>query len=48
MEGDSLEVVQALSREECTWGRYGTLINDAKLLLQHVQRWEVFSCPTHG
>jgi ribonuclease HI len=41
MEGDSLEVVQALSREDFTWGRYGPLINDAKLLLQHVQKWEV-------
>lgn len=30
LEGDSLEVVQALRKEECTWGGYGTLINDAK------------------
>jgi hypothetical protein len=41
LEGDSLEVVQALCREECTWGRYGALINDAKLLLQQINRWAV-------
>jgi hypothetical protein len=36
LEGDSLEVVQALCKEEYTWGRYGTLINDSKLLLKQV------------
>ncbi|XP_059429159.1 uncharacterized protein LOC132162969 [Corylus avellana] len=41
LEGDSMEVVQALRKEECTWGYYGTLINDAKLLLQCVQEWSV-------
>ena len=30
LEGDALEVVQALNREELSWGRYGALINDAK------------------
>jgi hypothetical protein len=33
LEGDSLEVVQALNRDEPVWGRYGSLINDAKRLL---------------
>jgi ribonuclease HI len=41
LEGDSLEVVQALCKEDSTWGRYGALISDAKLLLQHVQNWTV-------
>jgi hypothetical protein len=27
--------------EECSWGCYGTLINDAKLLLQSVSQWSV-------
>ncbi|XP_059438559.1 uncharacterized protein LOC132171289 [Corylus avellana] len=41
LEGDSLEVVQALCEEESTWGRYGALITDAKFLLQNIQRWSV-------
>jgi hypothetical protein len=36
-----LEVVQALNREDVLCGRYGALINDAKLLLQQVQNWKV-------
>jgi ribonuclease HI len=40
LEGDSLEAVQALCKEKCTWGRYGTLINDSKLLLQQVHVWK--------
>jgi hypothetical protein len=40
LEGDSLEVVQALCKEECTWGRNGTLIKDSKLLLQQVHVWK--------
>lgn len=40
LEGDSLEVVQALCKES-TWGRYGALITDAKFLLQNAQRWSV-------
>ncbi|XP_059429145.1 uncharacterized protein LOC132162954 [Corylus avellana] len=39
LEGDSLEVIQALRKEECSWGRCGTLINDTKLLLQNVDQW---------
>jgi hypothetical protein len=35
LEGDSLEVVQALNRDEPVWGQYGSLVNDAKRLLQH-------------
>jgi hypothetical protein len=41
LEGDSLEVVQALIREEPTWGRYGALINDTKQHLQQIQRWKI-------
>jgi hypothetical protein len=41
LEGDFMEVVQALSKEECSWGRYGILINDAKLLLLCVQQWSI-------
>jgi ribonuclease HI len=41
LEGDSLEVVQALNREEPSWGRYGSLINDAKRLLQQLHNWKV-------
>ena len=40
LESDSLEVVQALCKEECTWGRYGTLINDSKLLFQQAHAWK--------
>jgi hypothetical protein len=36
LEGDSMEVVQALRNEEVSWGRYSTLINDAKILLCNV------------
>jgi hypothetical protein len=41
LEGDALEVVQALNSEDALSGRYGTIINDAKLLLQQVQNWKV-------
>jgi glutamate 5-kinase len=42
LEGDSLEVIQALCKEECLWGHYGTLINEAKLLLQNVHQWSAY------
>jgi hypothetical protein len=41
LEGDSLEVVQALNNKDCSWARYGTLINDAKLMLLCVQQWSI-------
>jgi ribonuclease HI len=41
LEGDSMEVVQALNQEDSSWGRYGFFINDAKILLQQVQHWKV-------
>ena len=41
LEGDSMEVVQALGNDEVSWGRYSTVINDAKLLLRNVSRWNV-------
>jgi hypothetical protein len=41
LEGDALEVVQALNREDFLCGRYGAFINDARCLLQQVQNWKV-------
>jgi hypothetical protein len=41
LEGDALEVVQALNREDQSWGRYGALTNEAKRLLRQVQKWKV-------
>jgi ribonuclease HI len=41
LEGDSLEVVQALQKEGSCWSSYGQLINDAKILLHGVRSWEV-------
>ena len=41
LEGDSIGVVQALGNDEVSYGRYSTLINDAKLLLHNVSRWNV-------
>lgn len=34
LDGGSLEVVQALRREESCWANYGHLIEDAKAILQ--------------
>jgi hypothetical protein len=41
LEGDALEVVQAMNREGFSSGQYGALINDTKTLLQQVQHWTV-------
>ena len=35
LEGDALEVVQALNHQEHSWGRNGPVLNDIKLLLQN-------------
>ena len=42
LEGDSLEVIEALCKEDYSWGHYGTLINEAKLLLQSVHQWSAY------
>lgn len=41
LEGDSLEVVKALQMDGCCWSRFGTMINDAKILLNGLQEWHV-------
>jgi ribonuclease HI len=41
IEGDSIEVVQALRRGDSCWTSYGTVINDAKRGLLNVPQWEV-------
>lgn len=38
-EGDSLEVVQALRREEPSWCHYGQLIADTRAKLHSLQYW---------
>jgi ribonuclease HI len=45
LEGDCLEVVKALNSAESVWGRYGSLINDAKMLLDQFQQWKVVHVP---
>ena len=39
LEGDALEVVQALNRYEGNWGSYGQLIIDVKEMLSHSPMW---------
>jgi ribonuclease HI len=39
MEGDSLEVVQALQQPESCWSRYGQLIDDTRSRLDSTQEW---------
>lgn len=41
MEGDSLEVVQAMKREECSWARYGPILEETKELLQGFCSWDI-------
>jgi ribonuclease HI len=41
LEGDALEVVQALNSPELCWGRTGPVLNDIKLLLQNFNEWKV-------
>lgn len=44
LEGDSLEVIQALRSEESSWNQYGVcghLMEDAKNLLHSCQVWRV-------
>jgi ribonuclease HI len=42
LEGDALEVVQALNSSELCWGRNDPVLNDIKLLLQNFNDWKVF------
>lgn len=37
LEGDSLEVVKALRREESSWNQYVHMIDDAKNLLHNLK-----------
>jgi ribonuclease HI len=41
LEGDSLEVVKALQMEGPFWRRFGSTINDAKILLNSLEEWRV-------
>jgi hypothetical protein len=41
LEGDSLEVVKALQGDGCCWSRFGTMINDAKIIFNNLQEWQV-------
>jgi ribonuclease HI len=40
IEGDSLEVINALSHSTDYWGRYRHLVDDAKLLLNRACQWK--------
>ncbi|XXG82366.1 hypothetical protein AAC387_Pa10g0329 [Persea americana] len=39
--GDTLVVVQALKKEDSNWTWYGQLIEDAKIILNCMQSWQV-------
>jgi hypothetical protein len=39
-KGDSLDVVKILQGEGCCWRRFGTMINDAKTILNSLQEWQ--------
>jgi hypothetical protein len=41
IEGDSLEIVQALRREGKCWSIYGPFINDAKSIILEFSQWDV-------
>jgi hypothetical protein len=41
VEGDALEIVHALRKDSACWGRYGNLVDDAKNLLNSIDKWEV-------
>ncbi|XP_059438570.1 uncharacterized protein LOC132171299 [Corylus avellana] len=48
LEGDSLEIVQWLRKDGVCRSRCGLLINETKLLLQDIQRWEVHHVKRKG
>ena len=41
LEGDALEVVNALKKEGLYWCSYGIVVNDTKVLLSTFREWEV-------
>jgi hypothetical protein len=41
LEGDSLELVQALRREERSWTKYGPILEETKELLHGCHSWEI-------
>jgi hypothetical protein len=41
LEGDALEVVQALQHQGSCWSRYGHLIDDSRIRLDSIQEWRV-------
>jgi hypothetical protein len=41
-EGDSLEIVQALKMEGSWLGRYGQVVNKAKICLSLFHSWNIF------
>jgi hypothetical protein len=41
IEGDALEIVQALLLQESCWSRYGFLVEDTRTLLNSFQSWQV-------
>jgi hypothetical protein len=45
LEGDCLEVVQAMNSTDAVWGRYGSLINESKQLLENFQQWTIVHVP---
>jgi hypothetical protein len=40
LKGDSLDMVKTLQGEGCCWRRFGTMINDAKTILNSLQEWQ--------
>jgi hypothetical protein len=45
LEGDCLEVAQAINSEEVAWGQYGPLINESKQFLEQLQNWKLVHVP---
>ena len=41
LEGDSLIIVQALTKEDDYWSLYGQVVNDARAKLKSFYEWEV-------
>ena len=41
LEGDSIEIVNSMQSDGSCWSRYGTMINNTKVLLDSLQEWKV-------
>lgn len=41
LEGNALDIVHALRKEEQSWSRYGNLLDNSKTLLNSLQSWYV-------